>query len=134
MSCAVTRTLWPERRTLPSSTVPTFNLRAIVPMSVSFPLNEKADVRAATCSSLMRDRELRSSSVRPSEKYSWLGSPLMFRNGNTAMEWGGGAKETAPAGATFAGDPEYRGPTTRNQMIHAATVSSVSPRVAQRQL
>jgi hypothetical protein len=40
-----------ERRTLPSSTAPTFSLRAIVPMSVFVHLNENAEVRAATCNS-----------------------------------------------------------------------------------
>src|ERR1700730_18886738 len=92
MSCALTRTVRVERRTLPSSTAATLSLRAMVLMSVSLPLNEKADVRAATCSSLIRERELSSSSVSPSEKYSCSLSPLMFTNGNTAMECGGGAK------------------------------------------
>ncbi len=43
------------------------------------PLNEKDDVRAATCSSLICVSELSSSSVSPSEKYSLLASPLMLR-------------------------------------------------------
>src|SRR5580658_2923591 len=61
----------------------------MVLMSASFPLNEKADVVAATCNSLIRVSELSNSSVRPSEKYSWLGSPLMLTNGSTAGECGG---------------------------------------------
>src|SRR6266481_654711 len=48
----------------------------------------------------MRARELSNSSDRPSEKYSCSLSPLMFTNGKTAMECGGGAKA---AGAALAG-------------------------------
>src|ERR1700751_6091214 len=73
-------------------------------MSVSFPLKEKAEVRAATCSPLMRERSLRSSSERPSEKYSCALSPLMLTNGSTAMEWGGGAKAAGAAGENVALD------------------------------
>ena len=36
INCAVMRMVCAERRTLPSRTAPTFSLRAIVPMSVSF--------------------------------------------------------------------------------------------------
>src|ERR1700721_278649 len=89
------RMVFAERRTLPSSTAPTFSLRAIVPMSVFVPLNENAEVRAATCNSLISESELSSSSVSPSEKYSCSLSPLMFTNGSTAIEWTGGAKAAA---------------------------------------
>src|ERR1700745_134539 len=91
-----------ERRTLPSSTAPTFSLRAIVPISAFLPLNENAEVRAATCSSLISASELSSSSVSPSEKYSCSLSSLRFTNGSTAMECGGGGgglgamRETKP--------------------------------------
>jgi len=53
INCAVMRIVFAERRTLPLRTAPTFSLRAIVPMSVFVPLNENAEVRAATCSSLI---------------------------------------------------------------------------------
>src|SRR3984885_1687550 len=86
------RMVFAERRTLPSRTAPTFSLRAIVPMSVFAPLNENAEVRAATCNSLISASELRSSSVSPSEKYSCSLSPLMFAKGSTAIECGGGLK------------------------------------------
>jgi hypothetical protein len=56
------------------------------------PLNENAEVRAATCSPSISESELSSSSVSPSEKYSWSLSPLMFSNGSTAIECGGGLK------------------------------------------
>src|SRR4029077_4904178 len=83
-----------DRRTLPSRTEATFSLCATVPMSGCAPWNENDEVRAATCSSLIWDREFSSSSVSPSEKYSWLGSPLMFTNGSTAIECGGGVNAT----------------------------------------
>ena len=66
-------------------------------MSVSLSLKENAEVRAATWSSLISARELSSSSVSPSEKYSCALSPLMLTKGRTAIEWGGGAK-AAPDG------------------------------------
>src|ERR1700691_6669585 len=68
-------------------------------MSGCSPWNENEDVRAATCSSLIRESELSSSSVSPSEKYSCSLSPLMFTNGSTAMECGGGLKAAAPGSA-----------------------------------
>src|SRR5271156_4233210 len=68
-------------------------------MSVSLPLNENAEVRAATCSSLISASELSSSSVSPSEKYSCSLSPLRFTNGNTAIECGGGLKLGAAGSA-----------------------------------
>ena len=70
INCAVMRMVCAERRTLPSSTAPTFSLRATVPMSGSLPLKENAEVRAATCKPSISASELSSSSVRPSEKYS----------------------------------------------------------------
>src|SRR5215469_7107512 len=94
------RIVLPARRTLPSRTEATFSLCAIVLMSASFPLNEKDDVRAETCSSVMRASELRISSVSPSEKYSCSLSPLIFTNGSTATECGGGLR----AAGSVAGD------------------------------
>src|SRR5580658_11354211 len=58
----------------------------------------------------MRDRELSSSSVSPSEKYSWLGTPLMFTKGSTAMECGGGANVTGVTGTSVF--PATRMPVT----------------------
>src|SRR5579872_4387031 len=58
-------------------------------------LNEKEEVRAATCSPSISASELRSSSVSPSEKYCCSLSPLKFTNGSTATECGGGAKAAA---------------------------------------
>ena len=108
INCAVTRMVCAERRTLPSSTAPTFSLRAIVPMSASLPLNENAEVRAATCSSLISASELSSSSVSPSEKYSCSLSPLRFRNGSTAIECGGGLNAAGSAAAGDARAPKGR--------------------------
>src|ERR1700683_604242 len=99
------RTVLPDLRTLPSSTAPTLSLWAIVSTSTFSPLNEKDEVRAATWSSLTSVRELSSSSVSPSEKYSCSLSPLMLTNGSTAIECGGGLKAVtaAPAGAAASG-------------------------------
>src|SRR5262249_32972102 len=88
----MTRTVLPERRTLPSRTEATFSFCPTVVMSGRFVWNEKDEVRAATCSSLIRDRELSNSSVRPSEKYCCSLSPLIFTKGSTAIECGGGLK------------------------------------------
>src|SRR4029077_1340883 len=92
-----------ERRTLPSRTAPTFNLCATVAMSGCSPWNEKDEVRAATCSSLIRESELSSSSVSPSEKYSCSLSPLRFTNGSTAIECGGGLNARGGAGLVIQG-------------------------------
>src|SRR5580658_4565453 len=100
------RTVCPEARTLPSRTVATLSLWTTVLSSTFLPLKKNEEVRAATCSSLIRERELSNSSVSPSEKYSWLASPLMFTNGSTAIECGGGAKTAiAFAGLAAAGTP-----------------------------
>src|SRR5580658_3902742 len=83
----------------------------MVSTSAFSPLKEKDEVLAATCSSLMRARELSNSSVRPSEKYSCSLSPLMFTNGSTAIECGGGRKAAGatPAGAAGATPAEAAG-------------------------
>jgi hypothetical protein len=62
-------------------------------------LKENDEVRAATCRSVICASEFNSSSVSPSEKYSWFLSPLRFTNGSTATECGGGAKAAAASGA-----------------------------------
>src|SRR5215469_16747736 len=66
--------------------------------------NENEEVRAATCSPLILESELSSSSVSPSEKYSCSLSPLIFTNGSTAMECGGGLKAAGNAGDDVAPD------------------------------
>src|ERR1700689_143772 len=91
-----------DRRTLPSKTAPTLSLCATVEMSGCSPWNENDDVRAATCSSLIRESELSSSSVSPSEKYCCCLSPLTFTNGSTAIECGGGVKAASVAGVELA--------------------------------
>src|SRR5215831_12319674 len=91
------RTVFPERRTLPSRIAPTLSSRAMTSILTSLPLKEKAEVRAATCRLLTLVSELRISSVKPSEKYSCSLSPLMFTNGSTAMECGGGLKAAGDA-------------------------------------
>src|SRR6201987_395632 len=115
------RRVFAERRTLPSRTAPTFSLRAIVPMSVFVPLNENAEVRAATCSSLIAASELRSSSVSPSEKYSCSLSPLRFTNGSTARECGGGLKAAADGVKCFEIQKYASATTTTTATVASST-------------
>jgi hypothetical protein len=86
MSWAVTRSLLPDLRTLPSSTLATSSVFAMVATSTSFPLNEKDDVRAMTRSWGICASRLSSSSERPSEKYSCSLSELMLTSGSTAID------------------------------------------------
>src|SRR3982751_1933251 len=85
MSCAVMRTRSPDCRTLPSSRWRTRSTRPIESTGTLRFLNEKADVRAATCSPCTCARRLSSSSVTPSDRYSFVGSPLMLTKGSTAI-------------------------------------------------
>src|SRR6516165_8500298 len=55
-------------------------------MPSSLPLNENDEVRAVTWSCGILARRLRSSSVMPSEKYSWSLACDMSTNGSTAIE------------------------------------------------
>ena len=71
---------------LPSSTLVTPSVLAMVPTSTVLPLNENADVRAATFSASIFDSALSSSSARPSQKCSLSTSALMLANGSTASD------------------------------------------------
>ena len=71
---------------LPSSTLVTPSVLAMVPTSTALPLNEKADVRAATFSASIFDSAFSSSSARPSQKCSLSTSALMLANGSTASD------------------------------------------------
>ena len=64
----------------------TLNLAPISLTLTLLPLNENADVRAATFRSSIFDRAFNSSSARPSQKCSLSASALMFVNGKTAIE------------------------------------------------
>src|SRR5258708_39725335 len=86
ISCAVIRTLSPERATEPSTTASTLRARAISARGFRVFLYCIADVREITRSDLIFARLVVSSSVMPSAKYSWLGSPERFSNGSTAKE------------------------------------------------
>ena len=92
------RTFSPDLRTLPSSTEATRSARAISAIGVSLPLYEKLEVRAITRSFGTLASRFSSSSVMPSEKYSFDFSSLMFTNGSTAMEL------SLASGATDAAD------------------------------
>jgi len=59
-----------ERRTLPSSTAPTFSLCATVTMSGCSPWNENDDVRAATRQFINSCQRVEKFLRKASEKYS----------------------------------------------------------------
>ena len=84
------RTLFDALRTLPSRILSTFNLTAISRTSSSLPLNANAEVREVTCNPSTFVSEFSNSSVMPSLKYSFSGSPLRFTNGKTAKRFSGG--------------------------------------------
>ena len=75
-SCTVTRTRLPDRRTLPSSTVPTLSFDPISARSDDRPLNENDDARAATRRPSICDSAFRISSASPSPKKSFPESAL----------------------------------------------------------
>ena len=114
---------------LPSSRHVTPSVLAMVPASTALPLNEKADVRAATFSASIFDSAFSSSSARPSQKCSSSTSALMLANGSTASEVSVGASgwtrsaATRNAGTAVAvDDSSYRMPRTR-----AVNADEVSP-------
>ncbi len=102
-SWVVMRIWSPDLRTLPSRMVATRSFWPISPTSSFFPLKAKADVRAATRRPETLERRFKSSSERPSEKYSCSLSELMLTSGSTAMDGPASA-----AGATAAGRPRMR--------------------------
>ena len=65
--------------------MPTPSFCPITRRSSCFPLNANEEVRPVTFKSGFFARTLSNSSVKPSEKYSFSGSGLMFANGSTAM-------------------------------------------------
>src|SRR5450432_1050781 len=80
------RTVVPALRTLPSSTLATFNAWPISATVTARPRNENEEVRAVTLSSGICASKSISSSDRPSEKYSWSFFSLISVNGSTAID------------------------------------------------
>src|SRR5467141_2749432 len=80
------RSRLPDFLTLPSSTLLTCRARPISSTLTFLALNENEEVRAATFKFSIFASALSSSSARPSQKYSFSGSALMFANGSTAIE------------------------------------------------
>src|SRR6478672_2225810 len=93
------RSMLPDLRTLPSSTLATLSAFAIVATSTDLSLNENDDVRAITRNCGTCPSMLSSSSDSPSEKYACPGSGLRLTNGNTAIECGSGATTVGLTGA-----------------------------------
>src|ERR1035441_8472444 len=85
-------TLSPERITDPSTTASTRNSLAISARDLPARLYRITDVREMTRNSLIREMAAMSSSVMPSEKYSWDGSPERLSSGSTARESMRGAR------------------------------------------
>ena len=97
--------------------------RARSPGSVLvLPLYCIAEVREMTRSALMRDRSEMIASVRPSAKYSWVGSPETLRSGSTAI-----ARMVSCAGV---GHGTGRGVALPSERSAAATAAAVAGRRA----
>lgn len=88
MSCAVTRSFCPERRTLPSSTWRTCSVSPISFTAMSFPWNLKEEVRAATLRPSIEASALSSPSAMPSPRYCWSCPALRSTKGSTAIDSG----------------------------------------------
>ena len=86
MSWPVTRTLLPERRTLPSRINVTPNSCAICFIGLVVPRYDMTEVRETTRSSRTSARFVRMSSCMPSVKKALSLSSLMLVNGSTAMD------------------------------------------------
>src|SRR6266705_1207266 len=86
INCTLIRTLFPDRRTLPSRTVDTPSALPISRMFGAFPRNCITDVREITLRSPIFDKFVRMSSWIPSAKYAFSFSSLRFSNGNTAID------------------------------------------------
>src|SRR5512145_1154888 len=91
------------------------SLLAMVRRSSFFPLKANDEVRPATFRLGIFTSALRSSSVRPSEKYSWSLSLLILVKGRTARELVSamGAEPAVGAGAEAEGSPAAPGPVWR---------------------
>ncbi len=87
------RSRLPAFLTLPSSTEPTSSSEPIWETDFDPDLYWLTEVRAMTRSSRILERLLINSSVRPSAKYSSLGSGLMFARGSTARRARGPPRE-----------------------------------------
>src|SRR5207245_11396074 len=85
MMCTAIRILLPDFLTLPSRTDPTSSSFPMSPTFLPVPLNVIAEVLEMTLSSLMFEMLEMSSSVKPSAKYSSLGSEDMLASGSTTI-------------------------------------------------
>jgi hypothetical protein len=89
ISWATIRTRSPTRLTLPSSRVAAERRAPISRRLRSRFLNIITEVREITLSERILESWAMTSSVMPSAKYSFSGSPLRLRNGRTATERAG---------------------------------------------
>ncbi len=86
MSWAVMRMRSPERTMEPSTMASTPSWRAMSGSERREPLSAMTEVRETTRRLGIRASSVMSSSVMPSAKYSWAGSPERFWRGSTAIE------------------------------------------------
>ena len=112
----------PDFRTLPSSTALTFSCWPICRMSVAFPLNAKADVRATIRRLGTRLSASMISSVKPSLKYSWSFCGLRSRKGSTATD----ERRFSAGGRLPAGSYRRRIPRTHRDEQHAHSPGRIS--------
>src|SRR5438874_11738405 len=87
ISSAVIRTRLPSRRTLPSSTCPTFNFDAISPSSVSLLLNQNEEPRGDTHSRVIMLSAERSYCVIPTLILLWFCDVHITVNGNREIDF-----------------------------------------------
>ena len=99
ISWATIRTRSPTRRTLPSSRVAAESRAPISRRLWSRFLNIITEVREMTLSDRIFESCAMTSSVIPSAKYSFSGSPLRLRNGSTATERAGARTASGRASA-----------------------------------
>ena len=86
INCTLTRTLFPDRRTLPSRILETPSALPISRRFVGRPRYCITDVREITLRSLIFERFVSTSSWMPSAKYAFSFSSLKFSNGKTAID------------------------------------------------
>src|SRR5450432_2187787 len=124
MSCAVIRRRSPDLRTLPSMTYATPSCFAISEIGTGRPLKEKADVRDETFRPGTLARTLSSSSLMPSEKYSFALSSLRFANASTATDLASTGALLA-AGRTALGDAGDA--AGAKDLRHGCQIASATP-------
>ena len=127
MSCAVTRTLSPARRTDPSSTVDTESSEAISANRLVRPLYVITDVREMTLRSRIFDRWVMMSSITPSAKVSVDSSRGRLSNGRTAIDFPTVGRVTVGPGVDATRLGVRRGRSSVTSVAAASSAARTSP-------